>query len=68
MSGISFSALNNLTSPILKSKPEPGSKAASLLKELQKLTAGTSGVARNEKFKRIKPLFWEMRKVATHFE
>jgi len=33
-----------------------------LLKELQKLTSGKSGLVREEKFKRIKPLYWKMRK------
>ena len=65
MSKDSSTRLNALTSPILKSTPEPKSKAASVLKELQKLTAGKSGVASNEKFKRIKPIYWKMRKAAT---
>mmetsp|Transcript_33018 Transcript_33018/g.105216 ORF Transcript_33018/g.105216 Transcript_33018/m.105216 type:complete len:286 (+) Transcript_33018:46-903(+) len=57
--------LNTLTSPILKSTPQPGSTEASLLKELQKLTSGKSGLTSNEKFKRLKPMYWEMRKSAT---
>ena len=52
--------LNKLCRDILKSTPEPGSKAASLLKELQKLTSGVSGVDSN-KFKRIKPLYWQIK-------
>ena len=65
MSKDSSTRLNALTSPILKSTPEPKSKAASVLKELQKLTAGKSGVAPCEKLKRIKPIYWKMRKAAT---
>ena len=61
----SFARLNKLTSPILSSTPEPKSKAASVLKELQRLTSGKSGVASNDKFLRIKPVYWEMRKAAT---
>ena len=57
--------LNKLCIDILKSTPEPGSKAASLLKELQKLTSGVSGVAYPKKFKRIKPLYWQARELAT---
>ena len=57
--------LNTLTSPILKSTPQPGSTEASLLKELQKLTSGKSGLTSNEKFKRLKPMYWEMRNSAT---
>ena len=57
--------LNKLCIDILKSTPEPGSKAASLLKELQKLTSGVSGVADPKKFKRIKPLYWQARELAT---
>ena len=65
MSAGSHGRLNELTSPILKSTPEPKSKAASILKELQRLTSGKSGVARNDKFLRIKPAYWKMRKAAT---
>lgn len=61
----SHARLNTLTSPILKSTPQPGSTEASLLKELQKLTSGKSGLTSNEKFKRLKPMYWEMRKSAT---
>ena len=50
--------LSKLCIDILKSTPEPGSKAASLLKELQKLTSGVCGVD-GKKFKRIKPLYWQ---------
>ena len=57
--------LNKLCIDILKSTSEPGSKAASLLKELQKLTSGVSGVAYPKKFKRIKPLYWQARELAT---
>ena len=43
-----------LTSPNLKSEPVRGSKAASIRKELQKLTAGTAGVVGDTaKFRRI---------------
>ena len=65
MSKDSSTRLKGLTSPILKSTPEPKSKAASVLKELQKLTTGKSGVANCEKFERIKPIYWKMRKAAT---
>ena len=61
----SHARLNTLTSPILKSTPQPGSTEASLLKELQKLTSGKSGLMRTTKFTRIKPMYWEMRKSAT---
>ena len=64
MSKGSASPLKNLTRPILESTPEPGSKAASILKELQKLTAGKN-VAGDSKFKRVKPLYWAMRNAPT---
>ena len=57
MSARSKSPLNKLTSPILKSTPEPGSKPASVLKELQKLTSGKTGVANSGKFERVKPVY-----------
>ena len=57
--------LNKLCSSILKSTPEPGSKAASLLKELQKLTSGKTGVINGDKFIRIERLYWQMRKLTT---
>ena len=57
--------LNKLCIDILKSTPEPGSKAASLLKELQKLTSGKTGVANIDKFIRIERLYWPMRKLTT---
>ena len=57
--------LNKLCIDILKSTPEPGSKAASLLKELQKLTSGKTGVINGDKFIRIERLYWQMRKLTT---
>ena len=65
MKATSPSPLNKLCRPILISTPEPGSKAASLLKELQKLTSGKTGVINGDKFIRIERLYWQMRKLTT---
>ena len=52
--------LNKLTVPILKSSPQPGTKAAAVLKELKKLSTG-SYICRDEKYKVIKPIYWKLR-------
>lgn len=57
--------LDKLTSPILSSTPEPGSKAESILKELEKLTCGKSGVCSRSKFINLKPIYWQMREAST---
>ena len=57
----SFGRLNALTAPILSSTPRPGSKNESVKKELRKISSGERGVCRNERFIRIKPLFWQLR-------
>ena len=56
----SSSRLNALTVPILKSSPQPGTKAAAVLKELKKLSAGLY-ICRDEKYKVIKPIYWKLR-------
>jgi len=53
--------LDHLTNPILSSMPLPGSEEESVKKELRKLCSGKSLVGL-KKFKRIKPIYQEMRK------
>ena len=49
-----------LTRPILKSTPLPGTKAAAVMKELKKLTAGVH-IIKGDKYKVIKPIYWKLR-------
>ena len=53
--------LDHLTNPILSSMPLPGSEEESVKKELRKLSSG-KGLVGLVKFKRIKPIYQEMRK------
>ena len=49
-----------LTRPILKSTPLPGTKAAAVMKELKKLTAGVY-ILSFDMYKVIKPIYWKLR-------